>query len=84
MRFSASFTTQLFSLLLVTELQYGEPVNFGCINAVQHRASRFFIGVGKYTPNAAVNGDIGWTPPLVKQWKTVISHWIRLDNMDTI
>ena len=27
---------------------------------MQNRALRFFLGVGRYTPNAAVNGDTGW------------------------
>ena len=35
---------------------------YKCINAVQNRACRFFLGVGKYAPNNAVNGDIGWIP----------------------
>jgi hypothetical protein len=35
----------------------------------------FYLGVGKYTPNAAVNGDIGWTPPYVRQMIAVSSHW---------
>ena len=27
-----------------------------CINAAQYRASRFFLGAGKYTPNVALAG----------------------------
>ena len=30
---------------------------------------RFFLSTGKYTPNAAIYGDMGWQAPLVKQWK---------------
>ena len=28
--------------------------SFSCINAVQFRACRYFLGVGKYTPTAAM------------------------------
>ena len=67
-------------------ISYGAAIwgtkEYSAINAVQHRACRFFLGLGKYAPNAAVNGDMGWTPPIVKQWKTVISHWARLNKMD--
>ena len=31
-----------------------------CINAIQNRAMRFFLGVGKYTPVAALQGEMGW------------------------
>ncbi|KAH3859830.1 hypothetical protein DPMN_102651 [Dreissena polymorpha] len=79
--------SKLYEACVWPTISYGAAIwgtrEFSCINAVQHRAARFFLGVGKYTPNAAVNGDIGWTPPIVKQWKAFITHWIRLSNMDT-
>ena len=39
-----------------------------CINAVQNRAIRFFLGVGRYTTVAALHGEMGWKPCIVKQW----------------
>ena len=41
------------------------------------------MGVGKYTPNDAINGDMGWKPPYVKQWTNVCRHWERCTKMDT-
>ena len=32
---------------------------YSCINADQNRAMGFFLGVGNYTSNAVVSGDIG-------------------------
>ena len=32
---------------------------YNCINAMQNRAARYFLNVGKYTPNVAINGNIG-------------------------
>ena len=48
---------------------------FACIDAAQNRAMRFYLGVGRYTPTAAVAGDMGWEPTIVKQWKCVGSFW---------
>ena len=45
-------------------IDYGSAIwgfkDYSCINAVFNRACRFYLGVGKYTPNAAVKGDMGW------------------------
>ena len=54
--------------------------SFSCINAVQNRAMRFCLGVGKYTPNAAVYGEMGWVPPIVRQWKSTAIFCARLSQ----
>ena len=54
---------------------------YSCINAVQNRACRFFLGVGKYAPNNAVNGDMGWIPPFAKQWTRVVRIYFSLKHM---
>ena len=46
---------------------------YSTINTVQHKACRFFL---------AVNGDMGWMLPHIKQLKTVLCHWFRLNHMD--
>ena len=45
---------------------------YSCSEAVQNRAMRCFLGVGKYTPTAGICGDMGWTSPLIRQWKCVV------------
>ena len=55
--------------------------SYSCINVVENRALRFFLGVGKFTPTAAVAGDTGWQPPSVKQLKAVGNIWSRMVNM---
>ena len=40
------------------------------------------MAVGKYTPNIAVQGDMGWTPTSVKIWKSMGSRWVRFREMD--
>lgn len=77
--------TKLFDSLVWSTINYGAAVwgnhQYSCINSVQNRAERFFMGVGRYSPNTAVNGDTAWTPCYVKQWITVSSHWCRIQNM---
>ncbi len=53
-----------------------------CISAIQNRACRYFVGVSKYTPNAAVKGDMGWKTPGHRQKLCVLRLWLRLMNMD--
>ena len=77
--------TKLYDSLVWPIIDYGssiwETTKRSCIEAVQNRACRFFMGVGKYTPNLAVQGDMGWTPVLVKQWKSIGRLWARFNEM---
>ena len=49
--------------------------------AVKNRTMRFFMGVGKYTPNLAFYGDMGWIPSNVRQWVSVFRLWSRFSKM---
>ncbi len=40
------------------------------------------MGLGKYAPNLAVNGDMGWKAPVVKQWECVFRQWNRYALME--
>ena len=50
--------SKLYDTMVWSVIDYGAAIwgtrEYACINAVQNRAERFFLGVGKYTPNAAV------------------------------
>ena len=76
---------KLFDSTVWSVISYGAAIwgtkEYSVINTVQNKACRFFLGVSKYSPNTAVNGDMGWVPPQIKQWKTVLSHWFRLNHM---
>ncbi len=41
------------------------------------------MGVSKYTPNAVVQGDMGWKTEGHRQQLCVLRQWLRLINMDT-
>ena len=42
---------------------------------------RFFMGVGKYTPNLALYDDMGWKPCIVSQWSCIFRTWCRFTKM---
>lgn len=80
-----SVYTKLYDTIVWPTINYGACIwgtkEYSCINAVQNRACRFFLGVGKYAPNNGVNGDMGWMPPIIKQWKCVLRNYFRLKGM---
>ncbi|XP_060596570.1 uncharacterized protein LOC132750580 [Ruditapes philippinarum] len=63
--------TKLYYSCVVPVITYASAVwgtkSFSCVNAVHHRAMRFFLGTGKYTPIVAVQGDMGWKPIIIDQ-----------------
>ena len=76
---------KLFDSVVWSVIAYGAAVwgsrKFSCIEAVQHKAQRYYLGTGKYTPSAAVAGDMGWIPAFIKQYKCVCKQWARYTNM---
>ena len=77
--------SKLYDSLVQPIIDYGASVwgqtEHGCINAIHNRACRFFMGVGRYTPNLAVQADMGWTSPWQRRWVSVTRQWGRLCNM---
>ena len=51
------------------------------IDIVQNRAMRYFLGVHKFTPNAAITGDMGWIQPMFSRYLCMIRFWNRLIEM---
>ena len=49
---------------------------------IQNRAIRAFLRVHKLSPLLAINGDMGWIPPNIRQRCEVLRLWNRLVNMD--
>ncbi|XP_053391650.1 uncharacterized protein LOC128554398 [Mercenaria mercenaria] len=79
--------SKLYEATVWSTISYGAAIwgdrQFSCISAIQNRAARFFMGVGKYTPNVAVNGDIGWVDVYIKQLSSVLSQWYRIRSMSS-
>ena len=71
--------SKLYDFTVSPLISYGATIwdthEYSCINAVQDPACRFFLGIGKFTQNAAVEGDMGWLPQEVRQWNSVLRLW---------
>ena len=63
--------SKLYSTIVEPILYYASGMwgtkQHSVINAVQNKAQRFFLAVGRNTSNAAVRGDIGWSSCKTKQ-----------------
>lgn len=79
--------SKLYDTMVWPVISYGAAVwgdqTYSCIEAVQNRAMRFFLGVGRYTPTAAVSGDMGWTTPVIRQWKSICNFWARYSMLSS-
>lgn len=50
-------------------------------DSIQNRAARCFLGVHKFAPILAVQGDLGWIPGSIRRKCEMIRMWNRLLNM---
>ena len=79
--------TKCYNATVQATIDYSAAVwgtkSVSCVNAIQNRACRYFLGLGRYAPNAAVNGDMGWPAPEHKQWVCVTRRWCRLAQLDS-
>jgi len=74
--------TKLYDMTVCPILDYCAGVwgynNFACINAVQNRGIRFYLGVHKFAPNLGINGDMGWVTRDICRKIDMIKFWNRL------
>ena len=77
---------KLFDVLVWSVLNYSSPVwgtqEFSCVNSVFNEACRYHLGAGKYTPTAAVRGEMGWQTPKQRLWISVGKLYCRFRAMD--
>ncbi len=56
--------TTLYDSLVAPVTDYGSAIwgfkSYDCLDKVQNRATRFFMGVHRYAPNLGHVGDMGW------------------------
>ena len=80
--------TKLYESMVVRIMRYGASIwghkEYDCINAVHNRMCRFFLGVGKFTPSAAVQGDMGVRVPWQHQCEEIARQWYRIGNMENM
>ena len=84
--FGYDIFTKLYDSLVSSIIEYGAAIwghkSYSCIEAVQRRACRYYLGLGKKAPNRAVEGDMGWRLAEERQWLCILRHWFRLCNMN--
>lgn len=77
-----SIFSRLYSSLVESVLFYAAGIwgfkEAPVCKAIQNRALRCFLGVHKFTAKAAIDGDTGWEPCIIKQRGEVIRLWNRL------
>ena len=83
--FTYNCMTKLYESMVMSIIRYGAAVwgdkEFSCINAVHNRMCRYYLGVNKFTPNAAIQGDMGVRVPWQHQKLEIARQWCRLVNM---
>ena len=52
--------------------------NYNCLEAIQNRAIRIYLGVHKFAPTLALQGDMGWMSTENRQCLSVLRFWNRL------
>ena len=82
-----TFTT-LFHSCVVPILDYcsgvwGFKSTTKC-DAVQNRAIRYFLGVHKFAPILAINGDMGWDNCILRHRLNMVRLWNRLISMPDV
>ena len=75
-----------FNSCVVPILDYQSSIwgfkDYNIIDTVQNRAIRYFLGVHRFPPKLAINGDIGWLPAKERRWCNILRYWNRLIQMD--
>ena len=56
---------------------------FGQIDAIQNRAIRFYLGIHRFAPNLAINGDVGWISSQVRRKVNMLRLWNRMMKLDS-
>ena len=78
--------TKLYESCVCPVMDYGSSIwgfeNYSKPDTVQHRAARIFLGVHRFTPIPALEGDLGWLSPRYRRWLNVIRLWNRLVGLD--
>ena len=77
---------KLFNACVVPILDYCSSVwgfnDYSSVDAVQNRSIRYFLGVHRFAPKVAINGDIGWLPSKERRHINIVRYWNRLLDMD--
>ena len=78
--------TYLYNTLVVPIIEYSSCIwgfeQHDCIELIQNKALRFYLGVGKNYPRAALQGEMGWIPINSRINSQLISWWLKINNLE--
>ena len=76
----------MFNSCVVPVIDYCSGIwgfkQFNKIETLQNRAIRYFLGVHRFTPILAINGEMGLTLSIYMRWVNMIGLWNSLISMD--
>ena len=76
----------MFNFCVVPVIDYCSRIwgfkQFNNIDTLQNRAIPYFLGVHRFTPMLAINGEMGWTLSIYRSWVNMIRLWNCLISMD--
>jgi hypothetical protein len=74
--------TKLFDSCITPILDYAAGVwgfsKYNCIEGIQNRATRIFLGVHKFAPKLGLEGDMGWMSCYYRHCLSMLRLWNRL------
>ena len=82
--------TKLYESCVCPIMEYSSGVwgydQYNKLDTIQNRASRVFLGVHRFAPLLALEGDMGWMSTRYRRWINILRLWNRLTtlNMDRI
>jgi len=78
--------TKLFNCGVKPIMEYGSSIwgskNGNKIDAIQHRAMRWYLGVHKFAPILGMQGDMGWFDSKIGRKLCMFRLWNRLIKME--
>ena len=78
--------TKLYESYVDPILTYGSGIwgykHVPWCDTIQNRAIRIFLGVHRFAPNLAVNGDMGWFSTQNKRHQCMLRLWNRLIRLE--
>ncbi len=78
--------TRLFQSGVCPILDFGSEIwefqHFDKLDSIQNKAIRIYLGVHRFTPIAAINGDMGSTHSSVRRKVCMVRFWNRIINLD--
>ena len=79
--------SRLYETMVLPVLLYGSALwglkEYSEVNSVQNKAAKCFLGVGKFTPTAVIEGDLCLKTMKTRQFIEVTRYWCRIKNVNS-